>query len=185
MQTLLHVWSKCLGAATSSETWRVFPCDYIVWECNGKQLCAVHPTSLKREISVTHPPTCPFLKTKHFKEAFKCLLLEIVSSWRITDELGRCNESECEVNKQFLNHICHTLSGPLTPDAFIFITWINSLKVQKAPQPALQTGSSKGPRSAWGTFFNLTSWSAVWKCDGRKRNATALTQHPALHGPGW
>lgn len=42
--------------------------------------CALRIPPLFREISATHQPTCPFLKTKHFKEAFKCLLLEIALS---------------------------------------------------------------------------------------------------------
>lgn len=45
---------------------------------NNCALC-IPPHLRGRSARHHHQPTCQFLKTKHFKEAFKCLLLEIGS----------------------------------------------------------------------------------------------------------
>lgn len=141
--------------AAASSGIRFFPWGCDAWECNAKQL-SIPLFCTGRSASAAHPPAF-FLHFFTFQVSFVRIQAD--------GEPGCCRCNQPEENKLFLNHRCTANSSR----RFHF----QHLKKKK--------------KSTWSPVGNLFS-DRTWACDSvtaKNQNASALTQHLALHGPGW
>lgn len=134
-----------------------------LWECIGKQLCAVPPTNLTllrgRSARHIHPPAS-IKKNKS---------LHFVCVWMWSTSQIKPVKTRV-LNKTCMNHSCHITSGRHTPYiGLVFISWINMIHLKV--QAALNLLSTQGGANPRGRFsFNTVMSESLLLCDSVRRN---------------